>query len=162
MIAIERREFLRTGLLSLGAVAAPGLLAACSGKPTQTAPPATLQDVVDRLTGAGGKQAVDVFLAGEDWVQNIENHLSFGLVRRGGDPITGAEATIWLAPTPDLTGKPVGPFKAAWRGYAKPEAGGPQGVNAVDVTFGGAGFWTMLVDVGPQGSRLFGTAAIQV
>lgn len=159
---MERRDFLRTGLLSVGALSVSGLLAGCSAKSNVTAARTSLRDVMNELTRQGGTQAVDVFLAGEDWVQGIDNHLVFGLVRRGADPIAGTEAKIWLAPSSDLSGKPIGPFDAAWRGYSEPQPGGPQGINGSDVAFDRAGVWTMLVDVRPDRTPLFGVAAFQV
>lgn len=162
MRPIQRRDFLRTGLLSIGALSVPGLLAACSKKSNVAAARTSLRDVVNELTREGGKQAVDTFLAGEDWVRGINNHLAFGLVRRGADPIVGVNGRIWLAPSPDLSGEPIGPFEAGWRGYSKPESGGPPGIHAAEVRFDRGGIWTMLVDVRPERTPLFGVAAIQV
>lgn len=166
MRALDRRDFLRAGLVTVGAIAFPSVLAACSkggGGAKTLSGAASLREVFDALVKEGGKQAVDAFLAGEDWVAGIQNHLSFGIVRKASDPIVGTDARIWLAPSPDLTGKPIGPFTAAWHGYSKPEAGGPKGINAAEVTFGREGIWTMLVDVRPAGSDpLLGVAAIQV
>lgn len=162
MRPMQRRDFLRKGLLSVGALSVPGLLAACGKEPSATATRTSLRDVMNELARQGGERAVDAFLAGEDWVQGINNHLAFGLVRRGGGPIVGTNARIWLAPSPDLSGKPIGPFDAAWRGYSKPQAGGPPGVHASEITFDRAGIWTMLVDVRPERTPLLGVAAIQV
>ncbi|MGH2829439.1 MAG: TlpA family protein disulfide reductase [Actinomycetota bacterium] len=166
MRTLDRRDILRAGLLTVGGLALPSLLGGCSkgggGAKTLTRA-ASLREVFDALAKEGGKQAVDAFLAGEDWVAGIPNHLGFGIVRKGSDPIVGKDARIWLAPSPDLSGKPIGPFTASWHGYSKPQEGGPKGINAADVTFDKDGVWTLLLDIRPDGSKpLLGVAAIQV
>lgn len=166
---MQRRDFLRTGLFLAGGLSLSGVLAACSKKassPARLADASTLREIFEARTKEGGTQAVDIFLAGEDWVTGVENHLTFGLVRKGGGPdapIKDLNATLWLAPSPDLSGKPVGPFTASWQGYSKPEPGGPPGIHSAEVTFDREGVWTALVDLQPAGSPpLLGIAAIQV
>lgn len=169
METMQRRDFLRTSLFLAGGMTLSGILAACSNKsrsPADLANASRLQEIFDARAKEGGKQAVDIFLAGEDWVTGVENRLTFGLVRKGGGPdapIKDLNATLWLAPSPDLSGKPSGPFTASWQGYSKPETGGPPGVHSADVTFDREGVWTALVEVRPAGSPpLLGIGAIQV
>lgn len=160
---LSRREFVRAAVFTAGAVALPGVLAACS-KGTAPQQARSLKELVDARLASGAKKGLSIFLGGEDYVEAIPNYVAFGIVRDKAGPITGVEAKVWIAAGAAGEGAPAGPVTAPWGVYAKPDAPlpAPQGVNAAELTFDRAGVWQMLVEVESAGSRLIGTSAIQV
>lgn len=156
-----RRDLLRGGLYLAGGVIITGS-AACARTTKNGGGPVSLASLQGDLIRAGAKPGLSVFLAGEDFAPGFVNYLGLGLVQ-GDTPIAGAAAKVWLAATsgPDEPGKVEGPFDAPWQGYAT-AAGGPPGINAVDVRFDRPGTWTALVEVAAEDRRLVGTTAIGV
>jgi len=163
---MDRRAFLRTSALGVAAVAAPGLLAACSRGPGDPAEAATIGELLARLDAGGAKRGLSVFLAGEDYVEGVEGYLGFGLVRDQAGPISDQAATLWLAPTadPEARVELLGPLTAGWQGYVRPDGPlpSPQGINAATVDFDVAGIWTLVAQVDGSQGALVGTAAVQV
>lgn len=157
---VSRRQFLRAAGLATGAAAATGLLVACGGDSPapQTPQGPSLQALGDGRLAAGGKQG-QVFLAGEDFAIATPSYVGLGIVGAQG-PIKAGDAQVWMVPNADPKAPvaPLGPFTAPWQGYANPQAGGPPGIHAADLTFDRAGVWSLLVELGtPQGPLIAGT-----
>ncbi|MGH2769690.1 MAG: TlpA family protein disulfide reductase, partial [Actinomycetota bacterium] len=121
--------------------------------------------LLDTREAMGARGGLDVSLAGGDYVAEPDNYLAFGLIRRRGAPIAGADALVWLVPSADPQA-PVGvqgPFAAPWYSYAKPDPGGPvRGINATEVRFGRPGVWTLVAEATTSNGALLGSAALQV
>lgn len=153
--------------MTIGGLAVPGLLAACSkGSSVSAGPAKSLQDVLNRLSASGSKPGLQAFLAGEDYVGGIANYVGLGLVGTAGTPLSGRQATTWAVPTADVSQPvtPIGPFKLPWYGYQKPDSGPttPKGINAAEITFDKPGVWRMLVQADTGQGKLFGLVAVQV
>jgi hypothetical protein len=160
---MSRRELLRLGLLGAGSLMVQGAMQACGGS-ASPGTPQSLGQLLNARHKAGDGTELSVVLAGEDWVSALDNYLAFGLVRKGGLPIFGAQAKAWLVPSvdPEAKATPLGPFAAPWYGYAKPEASpSPQGINAFHATFPTPGIWTLVAET-TTGKKLVNTAAMQV
>ncbi len=167
MPAIPRREFLRIGGMTIGGLAVPSLMVACSKRSSPRAGPAnSLQDVLNRLRASGAKPGLQAFLGGQDYVAGVADYVGLGLVGPSGTPLSGRQATIWAVPTADPTQlvTPIGPFPAPWYGYRKPDLAPttPKGINAGEITFDKAGVWRMLVQADTGRGKLFGVVALQV
>ena len=161
MRPIDRRTFLRAGLVTAGAAAIPGFLAACSK--SVAGPPKSFTELISQRRAQGAADKLDIFPGGEDYIAGVGDYVGFGIVRRPGTPVIGRDATVWIAPGFDGSGAPSGPFAAPYFAYLKPDATDtPQGVNAVDLDFAGPGKWQMLVEVPTEQGRQVGTVTMDV
>lgn len=165
-----RRALLRRGLLTAGALAVPGVLAACGDDGDEPAATQTAEGSVDALLAgrreAGARADLAVIQSGEDYVAGPANYLAFGLARPGRELILEGTARFWLAASSDPA-RPTritDPVEASWHAYARPDGPPPlpQGINAATVTFDEAGFWTAVVEVETSGASWVGTAALEV
>jgi len=162
----NRREFIKRGLVVAAGVSVPGLLDACSPRTTKTKNAHSLQALADSKVQSGSRQALDALVAVSDLALGFPNYVAFGLLPKGGPPLTGLDAKVWLAPSPNpaSSAKVMGPLAAPWRGYAKPEATStaPKGVNALEIPFDKPGIWSVLIEVQSQGRSLLASTALQV
>lgn len=165
-----RRALLRRGLIVVGAVAVPGVLAACGDDGDEPAAGQPAAGSVDALVAerrrAGAQGDLAVFQSGEDFVAGSANYLAFGLARPDRGLILDGSARFWLAAgsDPARPGRITDPVEAPWQAYERPDGPPPlpQGVNAATVIFDRAGFWTVVVQVEASGERWVGTVALEV
>ncbi len=161
VMKVDRRKFLELGLLGAAGLALP--LLGCSRGTSGS--PRSVVGLLDARGAQGARAGLDVSLAGADYVAELDNYLAFGLIRRQGAPLVGADASVWLIPSPDPQASVgvQGPFQAPWYSYAKPDPGGPvKGINATEVRFDRPGVWTLVAEAKTPNGALLGSAAVQV
>ena len=156
---LDRRQFLRAAGVAAGAMAVSPVVAACGGDKPAAGPRGTsLQQLGEQKIKSGGK-VVQLSLAGQDFAVGIPNYVGIGVVGAQG-PIAGGEAQVWMVPGADAKAAitPRGPFAAPWQAYSNPQANGPRGIHAADLTFDRQGPWSVLLELpSHQGSSVGGT-----
>jgi hypothetical protein len=162
---MDRRDFLRHVALGAGALAVPGLLAACRrSAPTSGGeiPPgfSNIARDLDRSADPG----LDVLLAGGEFLRSDRQRITLGLVTKANRLFEGMDARLWLG----REGKVDGPLPLTFHRFAEAEEHGHNdaapatGFYDLFASLPDEGVWDLLVHAEGAGQSLYGFKALQV
>lgn len=124
---MDRRDFLRSGLLGTAAL----LLGACRGKARSPLPAGLPPALRDLVTGdlAGATYGLEVFPGGLELLAGRRQRFPFGLTDRAGTTLTPDRARVWVAAG-------AGPATATYERYGSAVAAGdPRGFLVTTLTW---------------------------
>jgi hypothetical protein len=152
---IDRRQFLRSAALGVGALAIAPILEACSksGVPI----PQTLKSVAGRL--GSEKSDLQLFPGGQEFLASRPQRFPFGATDANGAQILGPPARVWIAPQAGPASSAAGPFGASLATYRTlDQPGDPRGFYVVTLPMPASGLAWVLV----ESQSIYGISPIAV